>query len=276
MNNKDRQVTESNEKQILPRFPLSKIKKIAKCDKEYIITSNAAIVAISFAAELFIQSLAENGLSMSYLQQDKRSMKRNSKKITNIADNGSSGAMMKQVRLTLDGLIESVQRNEQFYFLEDVINRRNFNNDSKGSKKDDSRIIRSTETKYGKGNKPLDGNQSVLPFGRMETAILNLKNVDNNESGDDDQEEGNEEDVIDGVEEEEEEEEGTGKMILHDVDSEVELQREIEKMNTVEDIDDQTGEEEEDNGDHDDDTDEKVRSRERLMGREETTEEVLD
>lgn len=276
MNNKDRQVTESNEKQILPRFPISKIKKIAKCDKEYIVTSNAAIVAISFATELFIQSLAEDGLSMSYLQQDKRSMKRNSKRMTNIVDNGSSVAMMKQVRLTLDDLIESVQRNEQFYFLEDVINRRNFNNDSKGSKKDNPGIIRSTETKHEKGNKPLGGNQSVLPFGKMETAISTLKNVDSNESGDDDQKEGNEEDVIDGVEEEEEEEEGTGEMILRDVDSEVELQREIEKMNTVEDIDDQIGEEEEDNGDHDDDTNEKVRSRERLVGREETTEEILD
>lgn len=275
MNNEDINIMELDEKQILPRFPLSKIKKIAKCDQEYIITSNTAIVATSFATELFIQALTEDGLSMSYLQQDKKFMKRNSNNMTTTVDNGSSDTTRKQVRLTLDNLIESVQRNEQFYFLEDVIGRKNFNNDSKGGKKDKSGIMRSTDSKHTKNNKILlDVNQSVLPFGKKETTVETLKNVDNSESENDDQQEADEENIIDGVEEEEEEEEDTGEGIPQDVDgnsdNEVELQRELEKMNTVEDIDDQTDD------DDDDDSNEGIRSRERLVGREETTEEIFE
>ena len=282
MNNEDKSMNELDEKRLLPRFPLSKIKKIAKCDKDYIITSNAAIVATAFATELFIQSLTEDGLSMSYLQQDKKSMKRNSKKkkIITANDNDTKDTTTKQVRLTLDNLIESVQRNEQFYFLEDVINKKYFNNDSKSIKKDKSATTVNMDTKHTKSNKQLDRNQSVLPFGVKKTTFSTLQGIENSGSESDELQEENEENILDGVEEEDDEEEETNDqetLYNVDVDSEVELQREIERMNTVEDVaDGNAEEEEEENEEEDDDSEEKIRSRERLMGREETTEEVFE
>ncbi|CAI4056143.1 DNA polymerase epsilon noncatalytic subunit SKDI_02G3850 [Saccharomyces kudriavzevii IFO 1802] len=82
-----------------PTFPISKVKKIAKCDPEYIITSNAAVSATAFAAELFVQNLVEESLVLAQL---------NSKGKTSL-------------RLSLNSIEECVEKKENFRFLEDVI-----------------------------------------------------------------------------------------------------------------------------------------------------------
>ena len=86
-------------KEKAPAFPISKVKKIAKCDPEYVITSNAAVSATAFAAELFVQNLVEESLVLAQL---------NSKGKTSL-------------RLSLNSIEECVEKKENFRFLEDVI-----------------------------------------------------------------------------------------------------------------------------------------------------------
>lgn len=92
---------EDNIKNCVPRLPLSKIKRIARADPDYIITANAAVVATSFATELFVQALVEDALAMAQLNNKNKNSK--------------------QARLAYNNLVESVQRREEFQFLEDVI-----------------------------------------------------------------------------------------------------------------------------------------------------------
>lgn len=88
------------------RLPLSKIKKIAKMDSEYIITSNAAFMATAFATELFIQSFCEEAVVLGQLNK--------TGKKTNTAPTGSS-------RLGYNEMSECVRKKENFQFLEDVL-----------------------------------------------------------------------------------------------------------------------------------------------------------
>ena len=232
----------------LPRFPLSKVKKIAKCDTDYIITSNAAIVAAAFATELFVQSLTEDGLSMAHLQQGKKNKNKN---------NAS-----KQARLTVDDLIESVQRKEQYYFLEDVINKKMFSKDY---------VSKAAVTKEQDDQD--ENNQSSLSFGtssgKNALQAIEADELSNDEDAmdiDNEQEHG--EGIVEGVEEDDgdededdgdiqEDEEGTG------------LQTEINSLHNVEDI-------EVDKSDSNDDMNEEEgdKAKQRLVGRAETVEEV--
>ncbi|CAI4287672.1 CMF_HP2_G0004660.mRNA.1.CDS.1 [Saccharomyces cerevisiae] len=86
-------------KEKAPVFPISKVKKIAKCDPEYVITSNVAISATAFAAELFVQNLVEESLVLAQL---------NSKGKTSL-------------RLSLNSIEECVEKRDSFRFLEDAI-----------------------------------------------------------------------------------------------------------------------------------------------------------
>ena len=86
-------------KEKAPVFPISKVKKIAKCDPEYVITSNVAISATAFAAELFVQNLVEESLVLAQL---------NSKGKTSL-------------RLSLNSIEECVEKRDNFRFLEDAI-----------------------------------------------------------------------------------------------------------------------------------------------------------
>ncbi|CAI4060481.1 hypothetical protein SUVZ_04G4870 [Saccharomyces uvarum] len=95
-----------------PAFPISKVKKIAKCDPEYVITSNAAVSATAFAAELFVQNLVEESLVLAQLNSRGKS----------------------SLRLSLASIEECVEKRENFRFLEDVIKqlKKNSIHDKKG------------------------------------------------------------------------------------------------------------------------------------------------
>lgn len=88
-------------KRTQPRLPISKVKKIAKCDPEYILTAGNAFVAAAFATELFVQSLTEEMIQLSYLS--------------------SKSANSKSVRLAYQHLSDCVARKENYQFLEDVV-----------------------------------------------------------------------------------------------------------------------------------------------------------
>ncbi|KAG0669394.1 DNA-directed DNA polymerase epsilon, subunit C [Maudiozyma exigua] len=111
------EITFENAKSFLPRLPLSKAKKIAKMDSEYLLTANAAIVATTFATELFVQSLVENALAMNQLNHNNRNNKKDQNK--------------KNARLTYNDIAESVQRLECFQFLEDVIPKKQSHHNNK-------------------------------------------------------------------------------------------------------------------------------------------------
>lgn len=232
----------------LPRFPLSKVKKIAKCDKDYIITSNAAIVAAAFATELFVQSLTEDGLSMAHLQQGKKNKNKN---------NAS-----KQARLTVDDLIESVQRKEQYYFLEDVINKKMF------SKESVSKAAATKEQQEGQH----ENNQSTLSFGTSNGKNA-LQAIETDDLSDDedamdvdsDQEHG--EGIVEGVEEDDDDEDEDGD--IQEDEEDTGLQTELNNLHNVEDIDVDDDDNNEELNEEEGDS-----AKQRLVGRAETVEEV--
>ncbi|CUS21086.1 LAQU0S02e05556g1_1 [Lachancea quebecensis] len=82
-----------------PRLPISKVKRIAKCDPEHMLTSQSATAAVAFATELFVQVFSEEGFARSQLERP-------------------AGA-----RLTLryDDLAACVASSDRFAFLGDVI-----------------------------------------------------------------------------------------------------------------------------------------------------------
>lgn len=259
-NNNNNNTKKGNDRDCLPRFPLSKVKKIAKCDKDYIITSNAAIVATAFATELFVQCLVEEGLSMAHLQQGK-------KKSTN------KNNMTKQAKLTLDDLIVCVERKEEYHFLEDVINKKNFVKVGGGVGDITQGIKKKVPENVASANK----DQRTLPFDRPAssrgtTALEFIERDELSDGVDDvdndamDVDEEPAEDVLEGVVEEEED---TGEEEEHpDVDEE--LQREVENIHAVEDLDiDGTSDDEADQDDVEGDS-----TRHQLVGRAETVEEA--
>ncbi|CAR30483.1 DNA polymerase epsilon noncatalytic subunit [Lachancea thermotolerans CBS 6340] len=82
-----------------PRLPISKVKRIAKCDPEHMLTSQSATAAVAFATELFVQVFSEEGFARSQLERP-------------------AGA-----RLTLryDDLSACVASSDRFAFLADVV-----------------------------------------------------------------------------------------------------------------------------------------------------------
>ncbi|QLQ78479.1 hypothetical protein HG537_0A07260 [Torulaspora globosa] len=90
-------------KRTQPRLPISKVKKIAKSDPDYVLTAGNAFIAVAFAAELFVQSITEEMIQLSYLS--------------------SKPNNSKSVRLSYQHLSECVARKENYQFLEDVVPR---------------------------------------------------------------------------------------------------------------------------------------------------------
>ncbi|CCH61681.1 hypothetical protein TBLA_0F01380 [Henningerozyma blattae CBS 6284] len=89
-----------NLKNKTPKLPISKIKKIAKTDPEYMTTSNLAYIATAITTELFIQSFTERTLSLNQIR-----------------------TKSKNKRLVYEDLAECVVKYEEFQFLGDVVPR---------------------------------------------------------------------------------------------------------------------------------------------------------
>lgn len=84
-----------------PRLPISKVRRIARSDPEYIVTAGNAFTAAAFATELFVQSLTEEMMQLAYLS--------------------GKTATTKSVRLSYKNLSDCVARKENYSFLEDVV-----------------------------------------------------------------------------------------------------------------------------------------------------------
>lgn len=82
----------------LPRIPISKCKKIARTDPEYILTSQAAFAATAFTTELFIQMLAEETCSLAQIHKQ-----------------------TKTLRLNYEDLSTAIRNLDKFQFLSDVV-----------------------------------------------------------------------------------------------------------------------------------------------------------
>lgn len=107
------------------KLPLSKVKKIAKMDEDYVVTSQHAMVAVTHATELFIQSMVEQATMLNHLRNPKN----------------------KQVRLTLEDLQQCVNRRDEFKFLEDTINNdESANTNTKVYKQTEKLTIASNDT----------------------------------------------------------------------------------------------------------------------------------
>lgn len=158
-----------------PHLPISKLKKIARSDPDYIITSSNAFVATAFATELFVQSLTEEMLALSHLS--------------------NKSASTKSVRLTYNNLSECVTRKENFQFLEDVVPKtKNLRTLVKENK------IRYTTTPQ----QTSEGGQSMLPFTKLEEPNQSANTA--TEIDDEDEEENEDEGEEEEVEEEEDDE----------------------------------------------------------------------
>ncbi|EDO15448.1 hypothetical protein Kpol_1027p23 [Vanderwaltozyma polyspora DSM 70294] len=190
-----------------PHLPLSKVKKIAKCDPEHVITSNAAFVATSFATEIFIKNLTEETLVLSQLNQ------------TNST---------KQVkRLTYEDLAKCVARNEKFQFLADVL----------PMTKNLKNLVKENKVRYTNAL-PVDINQTTLPF-TSANGSANSRNSDEEEEDDDDEEE-EEEEEDDEVNDDDDEDDVDEVEDQQAIEKEQKLQedlKEVEQLNHVDDID---------------------------------------
>lgn len=160
-----------------PHLPISKLKKIARSDPDYIITSSNAFVATAFATELFVQSLTEEMLALSHLS--------------------NKSANTKSLRLTYNHLSECVSRKENFQFLEDVIPKtKNLRTLVKENK------IRYTTTPQQASER----GQSMLPFTKLEepNRDTNIGTEMDEQNEEEEEEEGDDDDEEEGDEEEDE------------------------------------------------------------------------
>ncbi|BAO40732.1 DNA polymerase epsilon subunit C [Kluyveromyces marxianus] len=85
-------------KQNLPRLPISKCKKIARTDPEYMLTSQTAFAATAFSTELFVQMLAEETCSLAQIHNK-----------------------TKTLRLNYEDLSTTIRNLDKFQFLSDVV-----------------------------------------------------------------------------------------------------------------------------------------------------------
>lgn len=84
-----------------PRLPISKVRKMARSDPEYIVTAGNAFTAAAFATELFVQSMTEEMIQLAYLS--------------------GKTSTAKSVRLSYKNMADTVSRKENYSFLEDVV-----------------------------------------------------------------------------------------------------------------------------------------------------------
>ncbi|CCE64627.1 hypothetical protein TPHA_0I01210 [Tetrapisispora phaffii CBS 4417] len=190
-----------------PKLPISKVKKIARCDPEYVITSNSAFIATAFATEIFIKNFAEETIVLSQL---------------------SSTNGQKVKRITYADLAKTVQRHEKFHFLTDVI----------PITKNLKTLVKQNKVRYS-NVAPSSGNQRTLPFQSMSTNTNDSKDEVN--SGDeiydenDDIEEAEEEED-DEDDDAEDEDELEAKTVQEQKDMQDELKK-VEQLNYVIDLD---------------------------------------
>ncbi|QLG72150.1 hypothetical protein HG535_0C05040 [Zygotorulaspora mrakii] len=186
-------------RKVSPHLPISKLKKIARSDPEYILTSSSAFVAAAFATELFVQSITEEMLALSHLS--------------------SKNVNGKNTRLTYESMSECVSRKENYQFLEDVIPKtKNLRN-----------LVKQNRVRYAATAE----GQSTLPFGNDKPFAENAGESFNEERDRDDAEEDAGDEDADGSDEYDAENDSEEKE-----DGEVLAQlREIEELNRVQDID---------------------------------------
>lgn len=215
------EITLENAKSFVPRFPLSKVKRIAKMDDDCGIVSNAVAVTTAFAAELFVQSFVENALAMNVLNHGRD----NSKKT-------------KSTRLTYGDLVDVVNKQEGFMFLEDALPKnapQSASNSAPKKKKkdnteeDDDEETANTTTEIKEQN--TSNKQHTLSFFRYQAnapkAAETAKNVD-------DEDEDVDMDAADNADENEEDEE------QDEVSQQVQEQlSQVEQMDHVVDVDQQ-------------------------------------
>ncbi|CCF55804.1 hypothetical protein KAFR_0A03690 [Kazachstania africana CBS 2517] len=214
-NDVDRQTTveqvDINEiiKQNTPRLPISKVKRIARMDPEYLMTANSAITATAFATELFIQALTEDAIMMNHF---------------------SSNGKNKQPRLSYNDLVSSATKKETFQFLEDVIPKI-----KKVSTTTNKKPVNQNTT--NSDSRKLNKNQPTLPFmnnpnrateeGKDEDVDMNSEQNESLEQ----EEQGNDGDENDDEYDDDEE----GEELNLEVQEQL---QEIERMNRVEDLND--------------------------------------
>ncbi|AMD19297.1 HBR396Wp [Eremothecium sinecaudum] len=132
----------SDIKGLAPRLPISKCKRIAKTDPDYIIQTQSAYIATAFATELFVQAFSEEAIAMAQLE---------SKKPVN----------RKQVRLTYSDLARVVARVGKFNFLSDVVPETKVLSD----------LVRLNKVRYSTpAPRSVAADQAVLPFKKREGA----------------------------------------------------------------------------------------------------------
>ncbi|AQZ16169.1 DPB3 (YBR278W) and DLS1 (YJL065C) [Zygosaccharomyces parabailii] len=199
--------TDAELKEFFPRLPVSKVKRIARSDPEYLLTSNNAFVASAFATEIFVQALTEEMLAQSQLSNKNKDSK--------------------TIRLTYNDLAECVARKEQYRFLEDVVPRT----------KNLRSLVKQNRVRYTTASShvgSLAKGQTQLPFSKQDIDKSNESqrpvDVDMEQIDDEVEEEDDDEDMEDN-----DDEMRAAEQIQ---DEEVQKQmQEIEQLNHVADLD---------------------------------------
>lgn len=203
--------TDAELKEFFPQLPISKVKKVARSDPEYLLTSNNAFVATAFATEIFIKALTEEMLAQSQLSGKNKDSK--------------------SIRLTYNDLAECVSKKNQFMFLEDVVPRtKNLRSLVKQNR------VRYT-TAFNRGGSSMKG-QTQLPFSKQDIDKSNESqrpiDVDNQNANNDYDEIDDGDNDDDDMEDNEEEMKAAENIQDEQVQDQM---REIEQMNQVADID---------------------------------------
>lgn len=200
--------TDAELKEFFPQLPVSKVKKIARSDPEYLLTSNNAFVAAAFATEIFVKAVTEEMLAQSQLSGKNKDSK--------------------TTRLTYNDLAECVSKKNQFMFLEDVVPRT----------KNLRSLVKQNRVRYttasSRSGVSVKG-QTQLPFSKQDIDKSNESqrpiDVENEKI---DKEEEVDDDDDDDMEDNEEEMRAAERVQDEQVQEQM---REIEQMNHVADLD---------------------------------------
>ncbi|GAV56343.1 hypothetical protein ZYGR_0BB01200 [Zygosaccharomyces rouxii] len=201
--------TEAELKEFFPQLPVSKVKKIARSDPEYLLTSNNAFVATAFATEIFVKALTEEMLAQSQLAGKNKDSK--------------------TIRLTYNDLAECVSKKNQFMFLEDVVPRT----------KNLRSLVKQNRVRYTTASSragPSVKGQTQLPFSKQDIDKSNesQRPIDVENEKIDKEEEIEDDDDDDDMEDNEEEMRAAERVQDEQVQEQM---REIEQMNHVADLD---------------------------------------
>lgn len=203
----DISATDAELKEFFPQLPVSKVKRIARSDPEYMLTSNNAFVASAFATEIFVQALTEEMLAQSQLAKGNKESK--------------------TIRLTYNDLAECVAQKEQYRFLEDVVPRT----------KNLRSLVKQNRVRYTTASShvgPLAKGQTQLPFSKQDIDKSNESqrpvDVDSEQIDDEVEEDDDDDDMEDNDDEMRAAEQVQEEQVQ-------EQMQEIEQMNHVTDLD---------------------------------------